>query len=663
MEIIINGQLACLKKNTSFEYISENSMFTGSDSYTLTITFPLKDCPQNIAIFGHIHRQDVEKSKVVFDCDIRDKGFFKSGSITITQISETEVKTQFLEGRSEQNFDDTFDDIYLNELNLGYPDAEQRKMTSNPIPSSWLDAYPDNKWVALPWVNNTSGNLQNSVTKDSNGNFQWGTNSYGLTFQPYLLHILDKICEAIGYTGDFGVIRNSVYRYLLICNTLPAAWRAWNFAIALPHWSLTEFFEELEKLMHGEFSINQKAKTISFEFSHKIASRTEDVHIEKVINKYSVEVSRENKSEYIGASNMKYTDNDNRFWPYQSCQWYIDENKKKAMVFNTLQELLIFAKDLKECGVQTTVRGRIVSTSYSRGYPAGSDGNKLFYAADVDTYFMMWCYKSELVYTFHSEQENRDYHWYKYTNRLMPVNQFGRLVTDKEAEDTELNIVPAWIDETDEELGPCLYLECGEMGSAVSWTSETDENGNTSGGLSGGGQSTSGGHNYGGPRHNADSARNNEVDETDYDNGALAQTTVGKAIAKGEKEKSDAYFDNIYVGFWDGESRPSDKMPHPVVDKVEITDDFTAVSSPYSLRLQPQEGNDQQGVPLKYIYSIDNRKRYTFSFLADEIPNPRALFYIEGSRYVCEKITATFHEGTGKSQLLKISCFRVLEST
>ena len=151
---------------------------------------------------------------------------------------------------------------------------------------------------------------------------------------------------------------------------------------------------------------------------------------------------------------------------------------------------------------------------------------------------MMWCYKAELVHTFHSESEDRDYHWYKYTNRLMPVNQFGRLVVDKEADDTELNIVPAWIDETDEELGQCLFLECGEMGSAVSWTSETDENGNTTGNLSGGGQSINGGRNYGGPRHNADSASNYEVDETDYDNGALAQTPVGKAIAKGEKEKN-----------------------------------------------------------------------------------------------------------------------------
>ena len=170
MEIIINGQLACLKKNTSFEYISENSMFTGSDSYTLSITFPLKDCPQNIRIFGHLHRQDVEKNKVVFDCDIRDKAFFKSGSIIITQISETEVKTQFLEGRSEQNFDDTFDDIYLNQLKLGYPDYDSRSSQRVWPEEVWWDGYPDCDWVALPWVNNTSGNLQNAATKDENGN-------------------------------------------------------------------------------------------------------------------------------------------------------------------------------------------------------------------------------------------------------------------------------------------------------------------------------------------------------------------------------------------------------------------------------------------------------------------------------------------------------------
>ena len=126
MQIYVNNQLAALKKGTSFEYVSENRMFSGSDGYTLTITFPLRGCPQYIAIFGNINRADVIAQKEIYDCEIRDKGFYKFGSITITEISEVEVKTQFLEGRSEQNFDKTFDKVYINELDLGTPPTPTR---------------------------------------------------------------------------------------------------------------------------------------------------------------------------------------------------------------------------------------------------------------------------------------------------------------------------------------------------------------------------------------------------------------------------------------------------------------------------------------------------------------------------------------------------------
>ena len=40
MNIYVNNKLAALKKGTSFEYVSENRLFSGSDGYTLTITFP-----------------------------------------------------------------------------------------------------------------------------------------------------------------------------------------------------------------------------------------------------------------------------------------------------------------------------------------------------------------------------------------------------------------------------------------------------------------------------------------------------------------------------------------------------------------------------------------------------------------------------------------------
>ena len=671
MEIIINGRLAVLKKNTSFDYISENSMFTGSDSYTLSISFPLKDCPQNIRIFGHIHRQDVVKSKVTFDCEIRDKAFYKAGSIVITQISDVEVKTQFLEGRSEQNFTDTFDEIYINQMNLGYP--SDLVPSHNEIYSSWWNCYPYVNWVPLPWVNNTSGNIQNSVTKDAQGNFAWSSDNYNLTFQPFLMYILNKICEKIGYTGNFQSIENSKWNYLLICNTLPWTWYKHNFAVALPHWSLTEFFEELEKLMEGEFSINHKAKTISFEFSHVTAYNTHPVHIDKVINKYTVEVSEENKPEYIGARNLAYADNDNRWWPYKSCEWYISEHKDEAMVFETMPELLAFAKTLEKCGVQSWTTGHGQRTSYTRGYPNGSDGHKLFYCKSEDMYFIMWCYKAELIHSQYIYHYDETFKYYEYTNRLEAVNQFGRRVVDKSADDVELNIVPAWIDDTDEELGQCLFLECGQMDSATVYAEETDENGNVTGIVTGG-RSTSGGRSYGGTRSSSGSfggsrsgaygegAASNDYDDTDYNNGAFPKTNAGKAIAKGEQQKDEAYFDKIYVAFWDGYNRQTGKLPRPIVDKVELRSGFTAKYPPYSLRINLQDEYDPIGIPLKYTYPIDTKKKYTFSFFADEIPDPHALFYIEGSKYICEKITATFHESTGKSQLLKGVFYRIQES-
>lgn len=78
MHIYVNNKRAALKKGTSFEYVRENRMFSGSDGYILTITFPLKDCPENHAIFGHIDRANVVAQKVIFDCEIRDRGFYKS---------------------------------------------------------------------------------------------------------------------------------------------------------------------------------------------------------------------------------------------------------------------------------------------------------------------------------------------------------------------------------------------------------------------------------------------------------------------------------------------------------------------------------------------------------------------------------------------------------
>lgn len=42
LNIIIDGKQAVLKEGTSFEYTIDNILFTGADSYSMTITLPIK---------------------------------------------------------------------------------------------------------------------------------------------------------------------------------------------------------------------------------------------------------------------------------------------------------------------------------------------------------------------------------------------------------------------------------------------------------------------------------------------------------------------------------------------------------------------------------------------------------------------------------------------
>ena len=62
--------------------------------------------------------------------------------------------------------------------------------------------------------------------------------------------------------------------------------------------------------------------------------------------------------------------------------------------------------------------------------------------------------------------------------------------------------------------------------------------------------------------------------------------------------------------------------------------------------------NDKNSSVNRAYTAINAKKKTTFKFLADELPNPRSTFLIRGKRYICEKITATFTEN-GMSQLLK----------
>lgn len=599
MEIYVDRKRAVLKKGTSFEFVSENRMFSGSDSYTLTITFPLRGCRDNLKIFGNINRKDVIAGRVRFDCEIRDGSFYKFGTITITEISDSEVKTQFLEGRSEQNFDETLDKYYINELNLGGPPSTS--LNSFTPERAW-DAYPNYinpECVALPWVNDNTGNIQNLAdfvlddASQNKGHYEWNTKKCtGLAWQPYLIFITKKICEAIGYTYDFTKWEASEeYKYLLICNTLPFPWYMPGFANALPHWTVEEYFEKLELFLGGEFDFDHRTQHINFAFTYATVADRTPVSIDKVLDEHSTEVSMEDrKCDYREMKNLFYKECDHRMWKYYSCQWFIDGWKNNIVKYDSLREMLPALR-----------QWRYWSGNAGRDHPI----DKVYYAKDCDAYFIIrpisrvidnvtWVGNHALVH-------------FQYTMRLQPINLFGgRIVNDDEnADQEEIEFVPARIDDTEPKYGRVLFL----------------------------------------PFSGYDEDTYEGEDESAY---PFRYTKSVTTLEAGEKDKKTEYYDRIYIGFWNGVQNYYKKLPHPDVEDIDIMDDWSNFNYlHFSLRI-----NNGMSKRAKIINRIEPKMKTTFKFLSDEIPDVRSVFHIKGKRYICEKITATFTEN-GMSQLMK----------
>lgn len=633
MNIIIENKLAVLKSGSSFDFIVENRYFTGSDSYTLNIVFPLKGCKENLAIFGHIHRKDVEKKRIAFDCVIRDRNFVKSGCIAIIELNETEVKTQFLEGRSEDNYRETLEDIYINELTLGYPDSDN---VSDHQCWVRLLGHKEVQFVALPWVNNTTGNIQNDMNVSEPGLYSW--NCQKLSFQPYLIEVAWRICHELGYQYDFKAWENSTYVNILMCNVLPYTWGSsssrtstrgesssstgLDFAMSLPHWSVIEFFEQLGYFLGGDFEFDHHKKKVSFGFNSDLIKAAGSYKINKVVDSYSAEMTQEDESEYMESANIKYKDCDHNKWNLYSCNWFM-KNLKSYYTFNTLEEMVKDKEMLelkKRPTVMVAVGGRGESITYPYGGPLRNNSKakySVFYCKDVDTFFTLHCYGVE--YTGYTTQIGVKVYYRLY--EFVTVNSFGeREIIEDNSNTLELGIVPAWIDYTDK--GNVIFLDVPEMGTELD--DDTED------------------------RLNEDGSINWSANTSN-----IMQPYTYKLIKAGDQSASEEYYVKIYVAFWDGQNYLQNFLPCPITERVMMNQDWTYLKTNYSLKLKNGTNNRTT------TYKIVGTQKYTFKFLCDEIPNPRNLFYIHGQKYICQKITATFKDGVGMSKLLKGVFYRV----
>ena len=594
MIILINKQRAVLKKGTSFDFISENHYFTGADSYTLSITFPIKGCAENIAIFGHIYRKDFNFDTELLDCEIHDQDFHKYGSVSIVSVSDSEVKTQFLEGRSASNYHSSLDEIYINELSMPSLHDQAHWQASHYL-RPYAEQMRDGNYlgyVCPPWVNNTSGNIQNPMgAYGSIYYYQGGDPSYDppIVGFPFLIEVIKQVLSRSGYHYDLSAIENSGFSNLIICQAFPYVWHMPYMNQILPHWTVSEFLEQLELFLNGTFEIDHKAGEVSFSFNAGSLAGMNIVQIDEVLDSHSVEIAKEEdiKDSYVEQKNIAYQDCEHHMWKFYSCDWAtsclpIQVYANYAAMKSQLNSLLVCAGPLN---------------AWQYRY--------IHYCREEDTHFVLKC--------DHTETIGDVIHHYMH---IQPVNMFRPRIFNgnDNADVVELGIVPACIDFTDEVNGSMLFVDCGTLGDDVEDAEDRDEN----------------------------------------------QTQAVNTLAIGEQEKKEEYFDKIHVGFWDGTYiKYHPQMPHPYVDRHEVKPDNTYTYNMYSMRLAGKE----MATTRTTHFFVNQQRKFTFSFLADTVPDVHSIFLIHGKKYLAEKITATFSAETGRSRVLKIVCYQMFTLT
>lgn len=598
LNIFIDGKRSVLKKGISFDYVAENRRFSKSDSYTLEISFPIKGCKENSEIFGMLFRKDISAEKLMFDCEIIDKDFHKRGSVIITEFSNSEVKCQFLEGRSGVTITSPISDIYINEIDIASPSTVKSDISPE---NAWL---PSRECVALPWVNGESGNIQNKIAY-SNGSYKWSDDIYGLSWMPYLTTVIKKICEVIGYSCNIGDIENDEnLKYLLICNALPYAWYLPEVARALPHWTIDEFFEKLEDFLLGVFEIDHTFKSVTYMSPQSIKNDSNLVEIKSDINDFSVDVFiKDTECTAIDTANVKYKKSEHRLQKYYDCNNAVKKVIKAGMVmeFESINDLVQKIKDkfwVEESGHRNL------------------NLHKLYYIKEDKKYFAAAC--------FYEDPATKN----RYLG-LRNINEFGERHIDESAKTVELEFVPAWIDSTDLEFGLSLF--------------------NSPGSFSESSQSSS----YGDIEMTPDVAPGEEG-FSEVGNHRHSSTNIYDAISEDEfnVEKSE-YYDRIFIGWWNGQVQFEGKNPFPNVNSVLASSINNVKRFPFSLSI----ADDNSPLSL-YSENIDTSMRYNISFLTDKFPSPRSIFLIKGKKYVCEKLTAKMTE-SGMSSLVKGVFWRI----
>lgn len=247
IRLMIDGKVAVLKAGTSFKLTRMNPYFEDQGDFTFEVQLPLDGCAENLAIFGALHRTEVGVAgwaNVELPMHLIAPPVDVVGVAKVMTVTDAEVKVQLLAGKSAVNDfgkDANGNDLYIDELDLGL------KLENPNTPVGFQEGYDkDHLFVTFP-VRDGEGMIVNypkwKYWTKNNVVTEKVCKYMNYAVQPYLATVINAIFKALGYVKRWSVFDTSWLKDVFVANNAQTS----NVNDVLPHWTVAEFFKELQR--------------------------------------------------------------------------------------------------------------------------------------------------------------------------------------------------------------------------------------------------------------------------------------------------------------------------------------------------------------------------------------------------------------------------------
>lgn len=307
--LYIDGIAVVLPSEFSITVKQENAFFTKNGEYTYDIELSLL-VPENAKLYGFLNRLNITerpatKRKAVL---VADNRVYLNGTEIITGWTDTKVSIQLVSGNSELNYfigsDELISTLAMKETNPvvnGSVSTDYVKKTYPEVDYNLMMTYDSlhqvdkNIWLYRLYNNDVNNPYAGYIVQKED------IQPYDYIPQPYLCAYMRELLKALGYTLEYNAIEDTPWKSVYIvhvCETYK-----WNEM--LPGWTAKDFLQNIETMFNGSFLIDHRTKKVSFLLNVSYLPKVSNVHLQNVVDAYTVEVEEEEEADAIN-STIKY---------------------------------------------------------------------------------------------------------------------------------------------------------------------------------------------------------------------------------------------------------------------------------------------------------------------------------------------------------------------